>query len=99
MPASIFLKETALLPNNNTPLAFPLTLKPGYSPPTIATLGEAAKFLTDLTEEQRERGYWKIAIGSLGAAVREPSYIKTATQSLQTALTLERMLADPPDLA
>jgi hypothetical protein len=94
-----FLKETALLPNNNTPLAFPLTLKPDYSPQTIATLGEAAKFLTELTEEQRERGCWKIAIGSLGAAVREPRYIKTATLSLQTALILERMLADPPESA
>lgn len=96
---SHFLKDTALLPNNNTLLAFPLTLRPGFSPQTIATLGEAAKFLTELTEEQRERGYWKIAIGSLGAAVREPSYIKTATLSLQAALTLERMLADPPDPA
>jgi hypothetical protein len=91
------LKETALLPNNNTPLAFPLTLKPDYSPQTIATLGEAAKFLTELTEEQRERGCWKIAIGALGAAVREPRYIKTATLSLQTALILERILADPPE--
>lgn len=91
-------EETALLPNNNTPLAFPLRLKPFYTPQTITTLGEAAKFLADLTEDQRQRWHWKNAIGVLAAAVQEPRYIRTATQSLQNALTLERMLQEGDQL-
>jgi hypothetical protein len=90
-------KDIPLLPNTNTPLAFPLKLKPFYIPQTITTLGEATRFLAELPEETRQRGCWKIAIGTLAAAVREPSYIKTATLSLQAALTLERMLQEPSD--
>jgi hypothetical protein len=90
-------KVIALLPNANTPLAFPLKLKPFHLPQTIATLGEATRFLAELPEEMRQRGCWKIAIGALAAAVQEPRYILTATLSLQTALTLERMLQEPSD--
>jgi hypothetical protein len=90
-------KVSQLLPNTNTPLAFPLKLKPFYVPQTISTLGEATRFLAELPEEQRQRGFWKIAIGALAAAVREPRYIKTATISLQAALALERMLHEPSD--
>ena len=86
-----------MLPNTNTPLAFPLKLKPFHIPQIITTLGDATKFLAELPEETRQRGCWKIAIGALAAAVREPRYITTATVSLQTALTLERMLLESSD--
>jgi len=89
-------KDIPLLPNTNTPLAFPLRLKPFYIPQIITTLGEATRFLAELPEETRQRGYWKIAIGTLAAAVREPRYIKTATLSLQAALAMERMLLEQP---
>ena len=90
-------KDIPLLPTINTPLAFPLRLKPFYIPQTISTLGEATRFLSELPEETRQRGCWKIAIGTLAAAVREPRYIKTATLSLQAALAIERMLLEPSD--
>ena len=42
-----------------SPLAFSLTLKDGRK---LETVGDAANYLTSLTEEQRERVHWKTAI-------------------------------------
>jgi hypothetical protein len=81
--------------SNNSHLSFPLTLTDGT---VIATVGEAATFFARLPLEQRDKSHWTIAIRMLNNALKEPTYLKTATMSLQTALVLEGMLASPPPL-
>jgi hypothetical protein len=75
--------------NNATSLAFTLELRDGRS---IARVGEAADYLAGLTQEQREAGHWKVAIRMLNNAIKEPSYLRAATMSLQTALLLDGVL-------
>ena len=81
--------------SNSSRLSFPLTLTDGT---VIATVGEAATFFARLPLEQRDKSHWTIAIRMLNNALKEPTYLKTATMSLQTALILEGMLASPPPL-
>jgi hypothetical protein len=50
-----------------------------------------------LTPQQRETYYWKVAILTLNSAIKEPQYINAATISLQSALNLTGMLAQPPE--
>ena len=64
----------------------------------MATVGEAATFFASLTLEQRDKGHWTIAIRMLNNALKEPTYLRTATMSLQTALVLEGQLASPSPL-
>jgi hypothetical protein len=81
--------------SNKTRLDFPLTLKPEFGSQTLGTLGDAVRFIAELTPTQRESSHWKRAIFSLGSAVREPRYVALATINLQTALAMELMLRDP----
>ena len=74
---------------NNSALSFPLKLIDGVS---IETAGDAAAFFRNLSEDQKEQHYWKIAIRMLNIALKEPAYLKAATMSLQTALTMEGIL-------
>jgi len=75
--------------NNATPLAFTLELRGGRS---LASVGEAADYLAGLTEDQREASHWKVAIRMLSNAIKEPSYLRAATMSFQTALLLDGIL-------
>jgi hypothetical protein len=75
-----------------SPLAFPLTLKSGQ---ILETVGDAAAYFGTLTEEKRGQGHWQIAVKMLNHALDQPTYLKTATISLQTALVLEGVLASP----
>ena len=75
--------------NNATPLPFTLELRDGSS---IARVGEAADYLAGLTQDQREASHWKVAIRMLNNAIKEPSYLRAATMSLQTAFMLDGML-------
>ena len=81
--------------SNNSRLSFPLALTDGT---VIATVGEAAVFFAGLPLEQRDKGHWTIAIRMLNNALKEPTYLKTATMSLQTALILEGLLVSPHPL-
>ncbi|MDO9562434.1 MAG: hypothetical protein Q7J60_12490 [Bradyrhizobium sp.] len=81
--------------SNNSRLSFPLTLTDGT---VIAAVGEAATFLARLPLELRDKSHWTIAIRMLNNALKEPTYLRTATMSLQTALVLEGMLASPSPL-
>jgi hypothetical protein len=81
--------------SNNSRLSFPLGLTDGT---VMATVGEAAAFFARLPLEQRDKSHWTIAIRMLNNALKEPTYLKTATMSLQTALILEGMLASPSPL-
>ena len=74
---------------NATPFAFTLELRGGGA---IARVGEAANYFAGLTQDQREAGHWKVAIRMLNNAIKEPSYLRAATMSLQTALLLDGML-------
>ena len=74
---------------NATPLAFTLELRGGTS---IARVGEAADYLAGLTQDQREANHWKVAIRMLNNAIKEPSYLRAATMSLQTAFLLDGRL-------
>ena len=78
---------------SSTALAFELVCKET----TLATMGDALRLIAELTPEQREQYWWKVAILSLNGAVREPAYITTATINLQTALHLNGLLAEPPE--
>lgn len=80
---------------NNTPLPFALMLTDGK---VIATVGEAADYFAALTLDQRDQSHWRIAIRMLNNALKEPTYLKTATLSLQTAFVLEGILAAPHPL-
>jgi hypothetical protein len=75
--------------NNNSPLPFTLNLEDGR---IIAKIGDAAHFFSSLTEEKRQTNHWTIAIRMLGNALKEPSYLRAATMSMQTALMLDGLL-------
>jgi hypothetical protein len=75
---------------NTSLLSSALTLSEGR---TIEDVGDAADYLARLTEEQREQNHWKVAIRMLNIALKEPTYLRAATMSLQTALILEGTLA------
>jgi hypothetical protein len=76
-----------------TPLAFELVCKEK----TLATMEDAMRLIAELTPEQRTQYWWKVAMVSINSAVREPTFIKTATINLQTALNLNGLLAEPPE--
>jgi|HubBroStandDraft_5_1064220.scaffolds.fasta_scaffold02034_8 hypothetical protein len=76
-----------------TPLAFELVCKEK----TLATMGDAIRFVAELAPEQRDQYCWKVAMLSIHSATREPAYIKAATINLQTALNLNGLLARPPE--
>ena len=80
---------------NNSRLAFPLTLTDGK---TIETVGEAANYFAHLSLDRRDLSHWKVAIRMLNNALKEPTYLKTATISLQTAFMLDGILAHPNPL-
>jgi hypothetical protein len=75
-----------------SPLAFSLALKDGR---TIETVGDAADFLSSLTEEQRERAHWTAAIMMLNNAMKESRYLTTATINLRSALVYDRLIEQP----
>ncbi len=72
-----------------SPLAFSLTLKDGRK---LDTVGDAANYLSSLTEEQRERVHWKTAILMLNNAMKESRYLTTATVNLRSALLYDRLI-------
>jgi hypothetical protein len=76
--------------NSSTPLAYPLVVKPATS---IKTLGEAAKFIATLSPDERAEPHWHRAISSLGTAIREPRYATLATINIETALTMDHLIA------
>jgi hypothetical protein len=78
----------------NRPLAFELVTTEG----TLATLGDAVTMIGHLTPQQRETYWWKLSLQTLHFAIREPAYINAATFTLQTALNLNGMLAQPPEI-
>jgi hypothetical protein len=78
-----------------TPLAFELVCKGTV----LKTLGDAVRVCGELTPEQREEDCWRVAIHTLNNAVKEPQYIKAATITLQTALNLSGLLAQPPSFS
>ena len=85
MPRSAFLLDL----EKTSPLAFSLTLKDGRK---LETVGDAASYLSSLTEEQRERVHWKTAILMLNNAMKESRYLTTATVNLRSALLYDRLI-------
>jgi hypothetical protein len=67
-------------------LSFPISVIDG---PTISTVGQAVDFFGALDEERRQLSHWRVAIRMLDVALREPTYLKAATLSLQTALVMD----------
>jgi hypothetical protein len=78
---------------SNTPLAFQLVCKTT----TLATIGDALRLFGALTPQERDAYYWNAAMHMLNNAIKEPRYMATATITLQTALNLSGMLAQPPE--
>jgi len=72
-----------------SPLTFPIALADGM---TVATVGDAANLFAALNEERRDANHWRIAIRMMDHAIREASYLKAATLSLQTALAMDGRL-------
>ena len=54
-----------------------------------------ASLLLLATTVAHAQGHWQIAVKMLNHALDQPTYLKTATISLQTALVLEGVLASP----
>jgi hypothetical protein len=82
--------ECTLLDLEKTsPLAFPLALKDGRK---LETVGDAANYLSSLTEAQRDHAHWKTAILMLNNAMKEARYLATATVNLQSALLYDRLI-------
>jgi hypothetical protein len=77
----------------NSPLAFDV-IHAGRS--MFTTIGDASAYFSDLSDEQREQHHWKVAIVTLGSALKEPRYLAAATLSLQTALTLDSLVHPAP---
>ena len=75
-----------------SPLSFPLTLLDGR---TIETIGDAANYLAHLPERDLTQHQWRVAVRMLEHALTEPSYLKTATISFQTALAMHGVLEGP----
>ena len=73
------------------PLAFELACKDT----TLTTVGDAVRMIAGLTPEQRETYWWRTVIQTLNIGIKEPRYITTATLTLQTALNLSGLLAQP----
>nr|WP_249159508.1 hypothetical protein [Bradyrhizobium tropiciagri] len=61
---------------------------------TLATVGDAADYLSRLNVDQRERSYWKTAIMMFNNAMREPRYLRIATINLRSALVYDRLVDD-----
>ena len=76
-------------------LSFPLVLIDGTY---LETVGDAVDYFFGLTPEQREQGHWIAAIRMLNNALHEPTYLKSATMSLQTAFLLDGILIAPHPL-
>jgi uncharacterized protein YjbJ (UPF0337 family) len=72
--------------DRDSALAFPIALADGRM---ISYIGDAANLFGSLTDSQRRASHWSIAIRMLDHALNEPAYLKTATLSLQTALTMD----------
>ena len=75
-----------------SPLAFPLTLIDGQ---VIETVGDAAAYFGTLSADQLEQHHSQTAVRMLDNALNQPTYLKTATMSLQTALLIDRVLVSP----
>ena len=75
--------------DRDSALTFPIALSDGRM---VASIDEAANLFHALSETQRSSNHWRIAIRMLDNAIREPSYLKTATLSLQTALAMDGRL-------
>jgi hypothetical protein len=83
------MAEQAPTLDRSSALAFPIALSDGQ---TVATVGDAAHLFETLTEKQRDASHWGIAIRMMDHALRQPTYLKTATLSLQTALAMDGLL-------
>ena len=75
-----------------SPLAFSLTLNNGQ---VIETVGDAAAYFGTLSADNLGQNHWKVAVRMLNNALNQPTYLRTATMSLQTALLLDGNLASP----
>ena len=75
--------------SRNADLTFPLQTVTGD---TIATVGDAADLFSRISEDDRRQNHWQVAIRMLDTALREPSYLRAATMSLQTALAMDGLI-------
>jgi len=80
--------------NSMSPLPIPLALKDGT---TLATVGDAGAYLSRLSEEQRQKHYWKVAVKLLDSALKESRYLYAANLTLQTALLLDGLTENPAE--
>jgi hypothetical protein len=51
-----------------------------------------------LSGDQFEKHHWKVAVKLLESALKEPRYLYAANVTLQTALVLDGLLHNPPEL-
>jgi hypothetical protein len=79
---------------STSPLSFELICKDT----TLKTVGDAVRLISALSPEERDTHCWKVAIRTLNSAIKEPRYITAATITMQSALDLSGMLAQPPKI-
>ena len=73
----------------DTRLPFEIELVDGQS---IKTVGDYEAYLRSLNDDDRASSRWEIARRMFDHATRQPTYLRAATMSLQSALILERRL-------
>lgn len=72
------------------PLEFEIELTDGSK---IATLGDVETYIRDgLNDDQREASHWAIAVEMFDSARHDPTFLKSTTMALQTALALDGLL-------
>jgi hypothetical protein len=72
--------------------ALPIALAFADGETELATIGDAAAYLSRLSPERLEEHHWKLAIRLLDSAVKEPRYLYAANVTLRTALILDRLV-------
>jgi hypothetical protein len=76
-----------------TMLPFNIDLIDGTS---LRTVGDAANYLSKLSEDRRGYQHWMVAIRMLDHAMKEPAYLRVATMSLHSAVLLDGDLLSNP---
>ena len=82
---------------NNTPLLYPLSVKPGFYTSEIQTVGDAALFIIKLPKEYEGRLHWTLARNAITQAHRsqgDASALEHATSAMARALATDRMLQE-----
>jgi hypothetical protein len=82
---------------DNTPLLYPLNVKPGFYMSEIQTIGDAALFIIKLPKKYEAGPHWTMAANAVTRAHRRQGYsnvLEHATLAMEDALRTDRLLQE-----